>query len=110
MPLSTGADQPRLEARQLAHGVQRGAALGMQGLGVRVAAEQPLVFHQRRFDFGVLGQHGAVGDPEALGGLALGDQEVADAVLGHDPRGFLGERAPQVFTANAQSFWHAPII
>jgi hypothetical protein len=31
-------------------------------------------------------------------------------MLGHDPRGFLGERASQVFSANAQSFWHVPII
>jgi hypothetical protein len=31
-------------------------------------------------------------------------------MLGHDPRGFLRERVPQMFTANAQSFCHAPII
>jgi hypothetical protein len=31
-------------------------------------------------------------------------------MLGHDPRGFLRERVPQMFTANAQSFSHVPII
>ena len=43
----------------------------------------------------------AVGDAEALGRLALGGQEIADAVLGHDARGFLRERAAQVLGALA---------
>ncbi len=103
-------DQPRGEPRQLTHGPQRRGALRVQGFGVGVAAEQALVFHQGHFDLGVLRQHCAVGDAVAFGGLALGDQEVADAVLGHDSGGFLREGVPQVLTANAQSFWHAPII
>jgi hypothetical protein len=31
-------------------------------------------------------------------------------MLGHDTRSFLRERVPQMFTANAQSFSHIPII
>jgi hypothetical protein len=31
-------------------------------------------------------------------------------MLGHDARGFLRERVPQMFTANAQSFSHISII
>src|ERR1700749_4055225 len=82
----------------------------MQGFGVGIAAEQPLIFDQGFLDLDVLRQHGAIGHAEAFGRFALGDQEITDAMFGHDPCGFLGERTSQMFTADAQSFSHAPII
>jgi len=79
-------------------------ALRVQRLEVRGAAEEALVLGQRALDLTVLRQHGgAVHHPEALGGLALGHQEIADAVLGHEARGFLGQRAPQVLAAGRVS-------
>ena len=72
---------------------------------MRVAAEQALVFRQRVLDLGVARQRAVVGDAEALGGLALGGQEVVDAVLGHDARGFLREGAAQVFAAWRIAAW-----
>src|SRR5882762_7125297 len=72
-------------------------ALGVQRLEVRGAAEQALILGERTLDLTVLRQHaGAVHHPEAFGGLALGHQEIADAVLGHEARGLLRQRAPQV--------------
>ena len=89
-------DQPRLELAQPAHRLDRGQPLREQRLDVIVAAEQPLVLGQRLLDLGIARQHRAVDDAEALGGLALGEQEVAHAVLGHHPRRLLRQRASQV--------------
>ena len=100
------ADQSRLEVRQHLHGRQRGIALTRQRLTVLGAAEQPVVLGQRVFDLAVLRQHRPVGDAEALGGLALGREEIPDAVFRHDARGFLRERTPQVFGTWGQ-FLHA---
>ena len=60
------------------------------------ATEQPVIFRERVFDLPVLRQHRSVGNAEAFRRLALGGEEIADAMLGHDARGFLRERAPQV--------------
>ena len=79
---------------------QRSAPLRMQRREVRFAAEQSLVLGERALDLAVLRQQcRAIGDPEALGRLALGDQEIAYAVLGHDARGFLRQRAPDIVAA-----------
>ena len=76
----------------------------MQRREVRFPAEQPLVLRERLLDLAVLRQErGAIGYPEALGRLALGHQEVADAVLGHDARGFLRQRPAQVVAAGRVS-------
>ena len=92
-----GTDQARLKLAQVAHGAERRAALSVQRFRVRLAAEQALVFGESDLDFGILRQHGgAVRDAEAFRGFALGREEVADAVLGHDARGFLRQRTPQV--------------
>ena len=60
---------------------------------MRIAAEQPLVLAQRRFDLDILRQHGDVVHPQPVRGLAFGLQEVLDAVLGHDPRRLESEGA-----------------
>ena len=91
-----GTDEPRFEIREHLHGRERGATLPRQGLTVLRAAEQPVILGQRILDLAVLGQHRSVGNAEALGGLALGREEIADALLRHDARGFLRERAPQI--------------
>ena len=61
--------------------------------------EQSLILGQRLFDFGIARQRAAIGDAEALGGLALGGQKVMDAMLRHDARRLLGERAAQIAVA-----------
>src|SRR5688572_21748280 len=66
------------------------------------AAEQTLILRQRVFDLGVLRQHRAVGDAEPLRGLALGGEEIADAVLRHDARGFLRQGPAQILGAWVQ--------
>ena len=102
VPAEHRADQPRLEVRQHLHGRQRGAALRRERFAVPRAAEQALVFGQRVFDLRVLRQHRTVGDAEAFGRLALGGEEIADAVLRHDARRFLRERAAQILGAWGQ--------
>ena len=98
------AHQARLELLEVAHGGQGGAALRVQGLEVRGAAEEALVVGERLLDLAVLRQDGgALRDAEALGGLALGDEEVTHAVLGHDARRFLRQRAAQVIGARRVS-------
>ena len=67
---------------------------------MRFGGKKPLVLGERRLDLGVLRKHRAVDDPEALGGLALGRQIIADPVFGHDPRGFLRQRQPQILAAH----------
>ena len=52
---------------------------------------------QCRFDFDVFGQYGDVVHAEPVGRLALGLQEILDAVLGHDARGFLSQSTAQIF-------------
>ena len=69
-------------------------------------AKQALVGLQRRLDLGVTGQQRAVGNAETLGGLALGHAEVADAVLGHEPRGFLRDGGAQVIPARRRLLAH----
>ena len=89
-------DEPRFEIREHLHRGQRRTALSRQSLAVLGAAEQPVILGERVFDLAILRQHRSIGNTETLGGLALGGEEIADAMLRHDPRGFLRERAPQV--------------
>src|SRR5690606_13664816 len=70
---------------------QRGFAAGAQVMRLAVAEEQALVFAQRVLDLAVARQRGIVVDAEPLGGLALGLVEVADAALGHQSRGLVGQ-------------------
>jgi hypothetical protein len=56
-PTQHRADQPRLEFLQVAHGAQRGTALGVKRFGVGFAAKQALVLDERRFDLSVLRQY-----------------------------------------------------
>ena len=79
----------------------------MQRFRMRVAAEQPLVFHQRFLDLDVLRQYRRpVRDSEPLRGLAFGYEKIPYAVFGHDARGFLCQRAPQVLSAAWVFFSH----
>jgi len=55
------------------------------------------MFPERRLDLDVLRQYCDIVDTQPVGRLALGLQEILDSVLGHDPRGLLGERSSQVF-------------
>ena len=83
--------------------MQRCAPLVTQRLRMRVGGEQALIFDQRRLDFGVFRQRRAIGDAEALGRLALGQQVIVDAVLAHDARRFLRDRAAQLFDTGCGS-------
>src|SRR6185312_12410084 len=58
------------------------------------AEEQSLVFAQRVFDLAIARQRGVVMDAKPVGGLELGLVEVANAALGHQSRGLMGETVP----------------
>src|SRR6185437_15656481 len=89
-----------LELLQVAHGAERRATLGVERFGVGIAAKQPLVFDERRLYLGVFRQYrGAVRDSQSLRRLFLRDKKVTDAVFGHDARGLLRQRAPQIVAA-----------
>ena len=100
--------QPRFEFAQHAHRVEGDAALLPQRMVVRIAVEQALVLAQGRLDFHVFRQHGDIVDAQPVGRLALGLQEILDAVLGHDPRRFLGEGAAQVLCTLRKLLGHGP--
>jgi hypothetical protein len=76
--------------------VQRGAALRLQSQLVAARVEQALILRQSVLDLGIARQGTGIGNPETLGRLALGGQEIVDAVLDHDARRLLGERAAQI--------------
>ena len=61
-----------------------------------IAPEQALVRAQRGFDFDVFRQHRDIVHAQAVRRLALGLQEILDAVFGHDARRLLGESAAQI--------------
>jgi hypothetical protein len=95
---------PRRAGRAARRHRERRAALRAQAFDVRFAAEQALVVGERDLDLAVLRQHRRhVGHAEALGGLALGDEEILHAVLGHDARGLLRQCAPQIVAAGRMS-------
>ncbi|MFO1503369.1 MAG: hypothetical protein U1F39_06095 [Steroidobacteraceae bacterium] len=73
-----------------------------------VAAEQPLICQQRGFDLGVLRQERAFDDAIAFRGLALGKLVILDAMLGHEPGGFLRHRAAQVIGSSRGALGHDP--
>jgi hypothetical protein len=93
------ANESRCKRRERAHRAQRDAALRTQRRVVRVSREQPLVFDQRAFHFGIARQHAFLGDAETLRGLALRSAEILDAVFGHDAGGFLRDGPAQVVAA-----------
>ena len=100
--------QARLKLLQHAHGVQGDAALFLQGVVMRIAAEQALMLAQRRLDFDVFGQHGDIVDAQSVRRLALGLQEILDAVFGHDARRFLGQSAAQILCTLRKFLGHGP--
>jgi hypothetical protein len=51
--------------------------------GVRPAAEQRVIVGERRFDFGISGKGGALGQHQLSCRLALGERPVRDAVFGN---------------------------
>ena len=70
--------------------------------------EQPLVRDHGRLDLGVARQYRGVDDAESLGGLALGKQEVVDALFAHDARRLLRDGLSQEFGARVRSSLHRP--
>ena len=68
------------------------------------ATEQTLIFLQGLFDLRVSRQNGSIDYTESLGGLALGEEEIANAVLGHHPSGLLSERSAKIFGARRKLF------
>ena len=107
-PVQHRPHEPRLELVEQTHGIERDSTLFLQGVIVGVTAEKPLMFPERRLDLDVLRQYGDIVDPQPVGRLALGLQEIFDAVLGHDTRRFLGERSAQVFGALGKFLGHSP--
>jgi hypothetical protein len=101
-PCQHRAHQARLKIGEQLHGRKCRAALGGQGLAVFCATEQAVVFGERVLDLRILRQHRTVGYAESLGGFALGGEEIADAVLRHDARRFLRQRAAQILSAWGQ--------
>jgi hypothetical protein len=65
--------------------------------------KQPPPCEQRRLDFGVARQDRRVHDAEPCSRLALGEQEIVDALFGHHPRGFFGHRLTQHLCARVGS-------
>ena len=83
-------DQPRLERGEELQRLQGGLALPQQAIGLGLpGTEQALVFGQGFLDLAIARQGGVFEDAQPLGGLELGLVEVADAVLGHQPGGFV---------------------
>ena len=74
---------------QQTHGGQCDRALSQQLLRVLVATKQALMLDQCILYFAVAGQLTLVEHAIAFGGFAFGSEKVANAVLGHQPRGFL---------------------
>ncbi len=95
-----------MELSQQTHGLQGDAALLLQRMVMRIPAEQPLMGAQRRFDLDVLRQHRDIVHAQAIRRLALGLQKILDAVLGHDARGFLRQRAAQILGSLRKLFRH----
>src|SRR5690606_9261883 len=77
-----------------------------QGRRVSLRLEQPMMSREGSLDFGVLGQNGDVGRAEPLRRFALRQAVVVDALLRHDPRGFLCERTAQLLRAWIRSLAH----
>ena len=84
-------DQPRLEVAEELQRAQGGLASASQLGGLVAGGEQALALAQRILDLAVARQGRIVMDAEPLRGLELGLVVVADATLGHQPRGFMGE-------------------
>jgi len=103
------ADEARIELVQQFHRIECRAALLRDRVRVLVRDEQPLVLDERRFDLGILRERRVFADAEAFRRLALREQVVVHAVLEHDARGLLGERAAHVVATNgAQSSHRRP--
>src|SRR5206468_3527938 len=86
-----GADQTRLEILEEFHRIARFLAQAANGLQMFVGLEQALIFAQRVFDFGVVGELRFLAGAEALGGFAFGHLEIANAAFAHQTRGFDGD-------------------
>ena len=87
------------EGLEHAHDLHRCGAHLEQALGLLVVLIQRLPGTQLGFDLGVVRQRVGVGGAELLGGLALGEAEVADAILGHHARRQCGDLAPKAAAA-----------
>ena len=62
-----------------------------------IGFEDSLPLHELLLDLGIARQAARTGpNPESLGGLALGQCEVPNAVLGHQPRRAFGYLLPQI--------------
>src|SRR5690348_3982724 len=91
-----GADEARLEAREIAHGLAGRLAQYAQLRWLIVAVEKTLVFAQRLLDLAVLRQARFIECMQAFGSLALGELIVADAVFTDQARGFQGDAAAHI--------------
>jgi hypothetical protein len=69
-----------------------------------VGEKQALVGRQRILDLAVAREVAGVGDPELLGRLAFGLEEVAAPALGHHPSGLLGDSFAQLEGAGGLSW------
>ncbi len=85
------SDQPRGELLQEAHTLGRRLPEAPQVLGLYMRPEQPLIIHQRLFDFIVSKQISGIGDAKLLGSLAFCLKEIAAAALRQDARRFPGD-------------------
>ena len=86
-----GADQPWLEFLELVHQIECQQTQPPQALAVCGGLEQPLPLSQTQLDLGVARQGTEIADGESLCRLPLGEPEIDNSVLDHQPRGFLRE-------------------
>ena len=81
---------------QQAHHLDRGAAHLQQAFGLFLVLVKCLPGAQFGFDLGVVGKRIRVRGAKLARRLALGETEIADAILGHHARRRSGNLAPQV--------------
>ena len=87
------------EVGEQAHDLDRRAAHLEQALRLLLVLVDRQPCAQLGLDLGVVGQGVGIGGAELFRRLALGETEVADAVLGHHARGERGDLAPQAAAA-----------
>ena len=86
------ADELRPKAVEHAHDVRRDQTQLGEPLIVSLGLEDSLPLDEPLLDLRVARQRARAGaHAEPLGGFPLGQREVLDAVLDHEPSGFLGE-------------------
>ncbi len=99
-----------VELLQRPHRVQGGAAQLCQALGVLLRLVEREIGAQLDLDFLVARECFAFGGAHLARRLALGEREIVDAILGHDPRRGRGDARPDSGLASAAFTCHGRVM